>query len=240
MKRIGESIPTIEARRIALRPLTKNDLNSLYAIYSDPQVMRYWGDTPMKNRSEAQEFLAAVTEDLHRRKGLQWGIARLGDNQAMGTLALFHWDQVAQKCEIGFALGRAYWGMGFMQEALQVAISFGFDELEIRRIEADVDPRNISAIKLLERLGFQKEGYLRERWLVPAETQDSLFYGLLRREWNPANVEYKCILSRSLGTPQLWRTSNEVRLAQSFLRHWTTVIAHRFRSLGSHSLKTLK
>jgi RimJ/RimL family protein N-acetyltransferase len=73
-----------------------------------------------------------------------------------------------------------------MQEALKALLDFSFTDLNMHRIEADVDPRNASSAKTLERLGFQREGYLRERWLVGGEVQDALFYGLLRREWQAA------------------------------------------------------
>jgi RimJ/RimL family protein N-acetyltransferase len=70
-----------------------------------------------------------------------------------------------------------------MHEALQATLGYAFHILDLHRIEADVDPRNQASIKTLERLGFQREGLLRERWQVGGEIQDSLFYGLLRRDW---------------------------------------------------------
>jgi RimJ/RimL family protein N-acetyltransferase len=73
-----------------------------------------------------------------------------------------------------------------MQEALGALLNFAFDSLNLHRLEADVDPGNLSSVKTLERLGFRREGYLRERWHVGGEIQDALFYGLLRREW-PGN-----------------------------------------------------
>ena len=75
-----------------------------------------------------------------------------------------------------------------MQEALRALLNFSFDHLNLHRIEADVDPRNVSSARTLERMGFQQEGYLRERWLVGGEIQDALFYGLLRREWPGSGV----------------------------------------------------
>jgi RimJ/RimL family protein N-acetyltransferase len=70
-----------------------------------------------------------------------------------------------------------------MRSALERLLDFAFHELGLRRIEADVDPNNARSIATLERLGFRREGYLRERWFVGGEVQDALFYGLLRREW---------------------------------------------------------
>ena len=70
-----------------------------------------------------------------------------------------------------------------MHEALQALLDFGFGELDLNRIEADIDPRNSASARTLERLGFTKEGYLRERWIVGEEVSDTALYGLLRREW---------------------------------------------------------
>jgi RimJ/RimL family protein N-acetyltransferase len=70
-----------------------------------------------------------------------------------------------------------------MQEALGALLDFGFGELDLNRIEADIDPRNGASARTLERLGFKKEGYLRERWIVGEEVSDTAIYGLLRREW---------------------------------------------------------
>ena len=70
-----------------------------------------------------------------------------------------------------------------MHEALRALLDFGFGELDLNRIEADIDPRNSASARTLERLGFTKEGYLRERWIVGDEVSDTALYGLLRREW---------------------------------------------------------
>jgi len=77
-----------------------------------------------------------------------------------------------------------------MQETLKAVLAYAFEELNFHRIEADVDPRNAASVKTLERLGFQREGYLRERWQVNGEIQDSLFYGLIRPDWETAPPRY--------------------------------------------------
>ena len=62
-------------------------------------------------------------------------------------------------------------------------IGYGFGDLALNRVEADIDPRNTASARSLERLGFRREGYLRERWIVADEVSDSILYGLLQREW---------------------------------------------------------
>jgi len=70
-----------------------------------------------------------------------------------------------------------------MHNALQALLQYAFQTLDLNRLEADIDPRNRASARTLERLGFQQEGHLRERWIVNDEISDTFLYGLLRREW---------------------------------------------------------
>jgi [ribosomal protein S5]-alanine N-acetyltransferase len=176
-------LPTIEAQRLRLRGIEELDLEHLYAIFSDPQVMRYWSTPPLQNLDEALELLREIQTSNRQGKILKWGVALKQDNSLIGTVTLFNMDRSNGRAEIGYAQAAAYWGHGYTHEALQALLKYCFEELELRRLEADVDPRNTPSIKTLERLGFQKEGFLRERWHVNGEIQDALFYGLLRRDW---------------------------------------------------------
>jgi RimJ/RimL family protein N-acetyltransferase len=70
-----------------------------------------------------------------------------------------------------------------MAEALPALVAHAFGALDLNRLEADIDPRNTASARVLERLGFRREGLLRERWIVNGEKSDSAIYGLLRAEW---------------------------------------------------------
>jgi RimJ/RimL family protein N-acetyltransferase len=179
----SETLPTITADRIALRWLTGEDVPALFAVFSEPDVMRYWSSPPLEDIGEASTLLAHIQDGFRRRALFQWGVARRADDRVIGTCTLFHPDPDNRRAELGYALGREHWGNGYMQEALTALLNYSFGELNLHRLEADVDPRNASSIRTLEKLGFRQEGYLRERWLVGGGIQDSLFYGLLRSEW---------------------------------------------------------
>ena len=84
------------------------------------------------------------------------------------------------------------WGQGLMHEALTALLDHGFGTWNLNRVEADIDPRNRASARTLERLGFCREGLLRERWIVGGEVCDSALYGLLQRDW----------LARDPGRPQ--------------------------------------
>ena len=101
----------------------------------------------------------------------------------MGSCTIFHLDAANMRGELGYGLGSAYWNQGYMIEALTALVDFAFGTLRLRRLEADVDPRNANSLKILDKLGFQREGLLRERWNVGNEIQDTAFLGLLAKEW---------------------------------------------------------
>jgi RimJ/RimL family protein N-acetyltransferase len=178
-----ERLPTLDAKRLSLRWISAADTDAFFGIYSHPEVMRYWSFPALTDREAAARLIEEIHESWKRRVILKWGIARRTDNQLFGSVTLFNLDFNHRRCEIGYALGRDSWGQGYMNEALTAVLKFAFEVLELHRIEADVDPRNDASIKTLERLGFQREGYLRERWQVNGEIQDAFFYGLLRHEW---------------------------------------------------------
>jgi len=176
-------LPTIDTSRLTLRGIIAEDVDDFFTIYSNPEVMRYWSTPPLPNRDAAAEQVAEMQTLFERREMLKWGIALRTDNKLIGSVTLYHPDFTHRRVELGYALGRDYWAKGYMQETLSAVLAFAFDALAMHRIEADVDPRNAASVRALERMGFQREGYLRERWQVNGEIQDAYFYGLIKPDW---------------------------------------------------------
>jgi RimJ/RimL family protein N-acetyltransferase len=170
--------------RLALRWLTSADVPALYEIFSDPDVTRYWSSAPLPDLVAAEALLTEIHEAFARRTLLQWGIARPADDRVVGTCTLAGLTPEHRRAELGFALERRQWGRGYMAEALPAVVGFAFDQLGLHRLEADVDPQNHPSIRALQRLGFRREGYLRERYHLGGEIQDAILYGLLRPEWD--------------------------------------------------------
>ena len=168
--------------RLLLRPLRAGDEEDLFAVFSDNKVMRYWSTAPWNDAQPARDMVArdlAQTTADHLRLGIE--LPQPG--RLIGTCTLFGINATCRRAEIGYALGSGHWGQGYMHEALQALLSYGFGPLGLNRVEADIDPRNEASAKTLERHGFTQEGYLRERWIVGDEVSDTALYGLLQREW---------------------------------------------------------
>ena len=179
----GDKLPTLTSSRLQLRWLDDRDVAELFAIFSNPQVMRYWSSAPWTDEAAGIQLIESVRRNFAAGSLYQWGVARRNDDAIIGTCTLANVDAPNRRAEIGFALRHDHWGKGYMFEATSTLLRFAFEQLALHRMEADIDPRNEASIRLIQRLGFQREGYLRERWLVGEEINDTILYGLLQREW---------------------------------------------------------
>ena len=166
-----------------MRWASEDDVDAIYEVFSDARVMRYWSSGPLANREAAAAMQREIAQQNLSNTQMKWGLALRDTNKLIGTVTLFNLSISNGRAEIGYAMGSAHWGKGYMNEALKALIVHAFDVINFRRLEADVDPRNTPLIRTLERLGFRREGFLRERWHVGGELQDAFFYGLLKREW---------------------------------------------------------
>ncbi len=174
---------TLRTERLVLRPLRETDASALFGIFSDPKVMRYWSTPPWTTMDQAHAMIARDLKAMPAGEHLLLGIERAGDGALLGTCTLFSMNANCRRAEVGYGLASSAWGHGYMDEALRSLLGYGFSELNLNRVEADIDPRNEASAKSLERLGFAQEGVLRERWIVDGEVSDTALYGLLQREW---------------------------------------------------------
>ncbi|HSS40026.1 MAG TPA: GNAT family protein [Polyangia bacterium] len=181
-------MPALAGGRIVLRPVDDADAPSILTIFGDPEVVRYWSSPPLPDLRAAGAFLDEMQEDFFRRRSFHWGIAEAqsGSSEAgplIGTCSLGALSFRHRRAEVGFVLRRDRWGQGLAADALAVLFGFCFGRLGLHRLEADVDPENARSLRLLEKLGFQREGRLRERWQTQGVPRDGIFLGLLRPDW---------------------------------------------------------
>jgi RimJ/RimL family protein N-acetyltransferase len=175
---------SLVTERLLLRALTPGDAEALFAVFSNPEVVRYWSSTPWTEMEQAHKYIATAEQDLLSGSALRFGIEVAATGQLAGQIVLHHFDWGNRRCEVGYALARPHWRKGYLTEALGAMLEHGFSALQLNRVEADIDPRNAASAKPLERLGFRQEGLLRERWIVGGEICDTAFYGLLKSDWD--------------------------------------------------------
>jgi RimJ/RimL family protein N-acetyltransferase len=175
----------IRTERLTLRSLDASDAGALLEIHADPLAMMYSNSEPWSSIDQAHGLISQSGQWLESGRHVCLGISEASSSRLLGTCTLYDIDRAHQRAEIGFILGPFAWRHGFMTEALKAVLAHAFGPLDLNRIEADTDPQNIRAARLLEALGFQKEGVLRERWIIQGRKSDAAMYGLLRSEWTP-------------------------------------------------------
>jgi ribosomal-protein-alanine N-acetyltransferase len=182
---------SISTARLRLRPLVLADADQLFRIFSDPEFMRFWSSTPWESIERARSLIENDQKELAAGEHLRLGILLKEADTLIGTCSLFHFNAQSRRAEIGYGIAPTHWRMGFMHEAVSALIRYAFEELGMNRLEADIDPRNLASARSLEKLGFTREGLLRERWIVGGEVSDSALYGLLARDCPvPRNEEF--------------------------------------------------
>ena len=176
--------PDLETDRLLLREIVASDAPDVLAIHGDAVAMRWFGSDPLATLQQAQKLVEifAGWRQLPN-PGTRWAIRRKVDNRFLGSCGLFKWNRGWKSCVIGYELGSFAWGEGFMTEALSAILHWGFENMGLNRIEAQVHPENIASINLMRKLGFVQEGHMREAGYWLGEHHDLQQFALLRREY---------------------------------------------------------
>ena len=180
---------TLQTARLALRPLAPPDADAVFAMRSDPVVQRYGSHPAWTDPRLAVDYIERNIQAMAAGEHAQFAIARHEDGAVIGTCTLYALDAQCRRADVGYALLVSEWGRGYANEAVTALLDWGFEHLDLNRVEADVDPRNAHSARALERLGFVREGHLRERWIVGGEVCDSWIYGLLAADWKARGFE---------------------------------------------------
>lgn len=177
--------PTLDTPRLRLRPFEDADAGDLFALHSSAYVLRYWDAPPWKERARAEGFIAACRQMAEEGSGARLAVERARDGVFIGWCSLRQWDPVYRSASLGYCFDDAVWGHGYATEASRALLTWAFETLDLNRVEAETDTRNLASARVLEKLGFMREGTLRENCIVSGEVSDSWIYGLIRREWRP-------------------------------------------------------
>ena len=174
--------PSIESARLHIRLVAESDLPALFEINGDPEVTKFLPST-WNSMQDARAWFERMLEIHDSGLGLQFAIADRLTGKVIGTCMLFDFDEPNACAELGYILARAHWGRGYMLEALTAFLDAAFTHMSLRRLGAHIDPLNTPSARILERLGFTREGLLRQRWVTNGVIGDAAAYGLLQHEW---------------------------------------------------------
>ena len=173
----------IDTERLRVRRVTEADIPALFDINGDPEVTKFLPYPTWHSLTDGEAWFRRMQVIQDGGAALQFVVADQRSDKAVGTCLLFRHDEGSARAELGYVLARACWGRGYMHEALGALVACAFTTMGLRRLEAEVDPRNAASGRLLQVLGFVREGLLRQRWVDRGEAHDVEAYGLLKQEW---------------------------------------------------------
>lgn len=175
--------PTLTTERLVLRELAPADAADLFAFRSDADAQRY-NSEPMQDPAQATRLIEDLRADYATRTGIHWALTLRDDAHVIGLVGLGSWDHYHRRAEIGYDLHRKSWGAGLATEAVREVLRFGFERLTLHRIEAHTIADNHPSVRLLQRLGFHRDGVRREHsWEEDGRFHDSLVYSLIDRDF---------------------------------------------------------
>jgi RimJ/RimL family protein N-acetyltransferase len=186
MEHMSLPTPTLRTARLQLRPFIYADADALFALHSNADVLRYWDAPPWSDRARAERFVADCERMAEEGSGARLAMDRDSDKTFLGWCGLTRWKPGYRSASLGYCLDQAAWGHGYATEAGRALLQWAFDTLDLNRVQAETDTRNAASARVLEKLGFVREGTLREDCVVNGEVSDSWVYGLLRRQWRPS------------------------------------------------------
>jgi ribosomal-protein-alanine N-acetyltransferase len=172
----------LEGKNVNLRIMEKEDLPLFAEWFNKPEVFGEYNPLRQMSRTDAEKLLENPNE-------LKPFIIEKKDGSKIGFIAHFYVLHVAGKqLEIGYSLVPSERGKGCCTEAVKIMVDHLFLSKDIGRIQAQTDPRNVASQKVLEKVGFKKEGTLRKNFFTRGEWRDAYVYSILREEWKEPKI----------------------------------------------------
>lgn len=171
-----EAFPQLVSEHYLLLDIIKAKPQHLFDLYSHPEVVRYIDMPPIHRKEDALSYILNASDLFEKQQKVVWAIYDKEQQNLLGIIRLYGINKEHHFANIGFELNRQHWGKGIISECLQTVLQFLFTQIQFKRIEAQTFVGNVRSIKLLERLGFVREGRLHQNFLIKCNYEDSYMY----------------------------------------------------------------
>lgn len=178
-----DSFPLLETERLILRELTDVDAAPLFEFFRTVEYTQYLSFGRHTTLDHTHSFIAWTRDVYQKKDSVRWALQLKTSNQIIGTAGLHFWKRDIRCAEAGYHVGPPYWGKGFATEVLRALVDFGFQRMDLNRLEARHNDGNDASGRVLEKVGFQREGIWRQRELKEDRIVDVHQYSLLRDEY---------------------------------------------------------
>jgi [ribosomal protein S5]-alanine N-acetyltransferase len=176
------NFPTLTTSQFVLREISADDAVDLFTLFSNPKVMEFYDATPYIDIEQAKQDIERFASWHSKDTGKRWGLALPENNQLIGTCGLFAHNKGYRTCIIGYDLLPQYWGLGYMQESLKSVLNYGFNSMNLNRVQATTNIDSARSMHTLNALGFKEEGILREWGFWKGKFHDVRCFSLLQSD----------------------------------------------------------
>lgn len=174
-----DPFPVLSTPRLDLRQITTHDANALFGLRSDRRVMEFMDRPLMASVDEATQMIHKIQSAFEANDSITWAMSQKNDGKMIGTIGFWKITKEHHRAEIGYLLHPDHWGKGLMQEAIIPILDYGFNVMNLHSVEANVNPKNATSIKFLEKNCFVREAYYKENYYFNGEFLDTFIYSLL-------------------------------------------------------------
>lgn len=174
---------SIDTARLELRKWIPETFVTLYENCSPEEQIRFLG---INSEEELKEEHRKYQEGLStfNKKFLSFQLVRKKDERVLGWCSFHTWYIDHRRAELGYwLLHEDYKRMGYVSEAIPQVLKYGFTQMDLNRVEAFVSPENIPSLRIMEKFGFRREGFLRQHYAHNGKIDDSVLFGLLRQDY---------------------------------------------------------
>lgn len=172
--------PELATERLILRRITADDTNEIFRLRSDEQVMKYIDKERAASLKDAEIFFNLINDSANANTGITWAIAlKQSPDKMIGSIGFWRLIKEHYRAEIGYMLHPDFWKKGIMKEALAEVIDFGFNEMKLHSIEAQINTGNTASAHILESVGFIKEAHFKENYFFQGIFSDTIVYSKL-------------------------------------------------------------
>jgi ribosomal-protein-alanine N-acetyltransferase len=171
----------LETERLLLRRVVNEDVNEIFALRSDQEVMKYIPRPLVKTEEEALAHIAMIDEKIDSNEGINWAITLKDNPKLIGIIGHYRIRPEHFRAEIGYMILPEYQGKGIISEAIKEVINYGFEVMKLHSIEAIIDPENFASEKVLQKSGFVKEAHLKENEYYEGRFLDTVIYSILNQ-----------------------------------------------------------
>ena len=152
----------LETERLVLRRLNEQDFEEVIAIRGNPEVMKYIPRPLAKTKQDALAHIAQIEDKIINNTGINWGITLKGSPTIFGIIGIFKIYPENHRAEIGYTSLPQFNSQGYITEATKAVVTYGFEQLNLHSIEANIDPRNKASERVVQKNGFTKEAHFIE------------------------------------------------------------------------------